>query len=110
MVYSISENEMWFLELMRDSSYNSHFFYGSKKSHFMLIAFYLFYLTNDDRRVTVYLKGELEKFMSSNSTGLNSDGVSWKILSLYVSAETAAQAPDVTVPSNICMPQSLSVL
>ncbi len=80
MVYSISENEMWFLELMRDSSYNSQFFYGSKKSHFMLIAFYLFYLINDDRRVTVYLKGELEKFMSSNSTGLNSDGVSWKRL------------------------------
>ena len=38
------------------------------------------------------------------------DGVSWKILSLFVSAETAAQAPDVTVPSRICMPQSLSVL
>lgn len=80
MVYSVSENGTWFLELMRDSSYNSQFFYGSKKSHFMLIAFYLFYLNNDDKRVSIKLKSLLDDFMSSNSNGLNSDGISWKRL------------------------------
>lgn len=107
MVYSISDSKMWFLELMRDSSYNSQFFYGSKNSHFILVAFYLFYLTNDDTRVSANLNSLLEKFMLSNSNGLNSDGISWKKLVAfqiehYSISELIMMLPDILKEHSIC--------
>lgn len=80
LIYSISNNELWFLKLLRDSNYNSLFFVNDKNDYFYFISMYIYYLLKVDKRVPQIFKDELISFLNEKSEGLNSDGSNWKTI------------------------------
>ncbi len=77
LVTSVSEDKTWFLELLRDSNYNSMFFASDNIDYYYFISMYLFYIAKNDKKVPEELKKNIDLFLKETAQGLNADGSSW---------------------------------
>ena len=74
---TISQNEIWFLQAIRNSNYNSFILHCSDDEYFYFISMYLYYLIHYDLRVPSTLKGDIMKFIKEEADGINADGSNW---------------------------------
>ncbi|MCM1514669.1 MAG: hypothetical protein NC090_06735 [Anaeroplasma bactoclasticum] len=75
--YSISENELWFIRLLRDSEFYGRFSFSENKPYLIFISIYFYYIINVDKTVPNNLKDDLYVFFNEPSKGFNSDGSNW---------------------------------
>lgn len=74
---TVSNNEIWFLQAIRDANYNSRFLSGNNDEYFYFISMYLYYLNHYDLRVPDTLKKDINEFIKEEADGINADGSNW---------------------------------
>lgn len=72
IIYSISNNQFWFVKSLRDSSYNSLFNVGKDCYYFYLLMM-LYYYSKVNISVPKAIKDKINLFVVEPSSGLNSD-------------------------------------
>lgn len=73
MIYTVSNNETWFLESLRDSSFESKFIPLGDKNYFIFVCIYIYYICRIDKTVEDNLRKKLEEFIITQCRGLNSE-------------------------------------
>jgi hypothetical protein len=77
IISSLSSNDLWFIELLRDSAYNDiNTIYGSD-AYMVFVSIYLFNLAKVDPRSAEDLKSRISAFAKSSSNGIYGIGASW---------------------------------
>jgi len=74
---SVSKNELWFLEILRDSSFGDSFSVHGSDEYMVFLSIYLYYLSKLESRVPDELKKKIEDFINQPSKGINSSGETW---------------------------------
>lgn len=77
LINTLSNSEMWFLEILQDSSYNDSFSIYGTTEYMVFVTAYLFYLIKLENRVPQEFKIKLQAFLNSNETGIRSNGDTW---------------------------------
>ena len=80
MTHSVSDNELWFIRLLRDSNYNSLFFVSDKDNYYYFVSVYLYYIQSIDNKVSNELKKNIQEFLVEEANGLNADGSTWSTI------------------------------
>lgn len=75
LIYSLSENDLWFVRLLRDSELYSSYSLNNYKPYFLFLIIYLFYIEKVDKKVPEPLKISLISMLDEQSKGINSDGI-----------------------------------
>lgn len=74
---TVSKNELWFMEILRDSSFGDTFSVYGSDEYMAFISIYFYYLNKLESRVPEDFKQIIEEFINQPSRGLNSNGESW---------------------------------
>lgn len=77
VINTVSKNELWFLEILRDSSFGDTFSVYGSDEYMAFISIYLYYLVKLENRVPEDFKKKIEDFINQPARGLNSNGESW---------------------------------
>ncbi len=77
VINTVSKNELWFLEILRDSSFGDTFSVYGSDEYMAFISIYLYYLVKLENRVPEDFKTKIEDFINQPARGLNSNGESW---------------------------------
>lgn len=78
LVNSTSGDELWFLEILRDSSFEGLVSIYGTDEYMVFVSIYLYYLVELEPSTPQLFKDEIVNFIGKPSEGLNSDGASWK--------------------------------
>ena len=74
---SISNNDLWFIRLLRDSEFYERFSFDESIPYLFFISIYFYYIVCIDKTVPNSLKKDIFSFFEERSCGLNSDGSSF---------------------------------
>ena len=77
LINTLSNSEMWFLEILQDSSYTDSFSIYGTTEYMVFVTAYLYYLIKLENRVPQEFKIKLQTFLNSNETEIRSNGDSW---------------------------------
>ena len=76
LIESISDDDLWFLELIRDSNYSSRFCIGNNTGYYYFVSMYLYYICTQ-KDASAEVKEKIKRFLQEEANGLNADGSSW---------------------------------
>ena len=74
---TVSKNELWFMEILRDSAFGDTFSVYGSDEYMAFVSIYLYYLAKLESRVPEDFKKMIVDFINQPSKGLNSNGESW---------------------------------
>jgi hypothetical protein len=77
IINTVSKSELWFLEILRDSSFSDTFSVYGSDEYMTFISIYFYYLVKLENRVPEDFKKKIEDFSNQPSVGVNSNGESW---------------------------------
>ncbi len=77
LIYSLSDNDIWFLRILRNANYNSLFVFSDKIHYFYFVSFYIFWLSKVNKSVSKDLKDDISGFLLEEADGINADGSNW---------------------------------
>lgn len=77
ITYTVSSNELWFLEILKDSEFYGMHTSDSAKPYVVFLSMYYYFLLCINKTVPQKLKDSIKSFFSEKSHGLNSNGENW---------------------------------
>lgn len=77
VINTVSKEELWFLEILRDSSFGDTFSVYGSDEYMAFISIYFYYIVKLENRVPKDFKKKMEDFINQPARGLNSNGESW---------------------------------
>jgi hypothetical protein len=80
IISSISSNDIWFLELLRNSSFNDTFAIDGSDEYMVFISIYLYYISKLENRVPNDFKNKINTFVSDPSNNIDNNSQSWSIV------------------------------
>lgn len=83
LVNTTPNDELWFLELLRDSSFEGVVSVYGTDEYMVFVSIYLYYLVELEVKVPQTFKDEIVGFINDHSRGINSDGENWKTVFIH---------------------------
>jgi hypothetical protein len=77
IINSVSKNELWFMEILRDSAFGDSFSVHGSDDYMVFVSIYFYYLSKLENRVPDELKKKIEDFINQPSKGINSSSETW---------------------------------
>jgi len=74
---SVSKNELWFIEILRDSSFGDSFSVYGSDEYMIFISIYFYYLSKLENRAPDELKKKIDDFINQPSKRTNSNNETW---------------------------------
>jgi len=74
---TLSNDELWFCEILRDSAFGDVFSYYGTTEYMVFVSIYFYYLVMLENRVPLEFKKGIQLFIDESSKGKNSGGESW---------------------------------
>ena len=74
---TVSNGELWFLRLLRDSEFYSIYMFNANKPYALFLSIYFYYLLEVDKTVKQPLKDDLFAFFNEPSLGRYTDPTNW---------------------------------